>query len=421
MKSAVSTPLSGEDSVVIIGAGQGGFQSAASLRDAGFAGRITLVGDEPHLPYQRPPLSKAYLAGKLDEEGLNLRPASYFERHDIELCMGDAAIGIDRSRQEVRLESGRVLSYAHLILAVGTSPRPLAAEGAELSGVHMLRTKDDADALRPRLAAASRVVVVGGGFIGMEFAAVVADAGHEVVVIEGLARIMARSVSPQLSEYVTEVHRGRGTQVLLGSGVQRLVGEAGRVTGVVLAGGETVAADVVLVGIGVLPNVELAREAGLDVANGISVDEYLLTSDPHISAIGDCANYPSAHDGGRPTRLESVQNAVDHARHVAARLTGGANSAYHKVPWFWTHQFDLNVQIAGIGSADDDCVVRMDSAGSKFSIYRFQSERLVCVESVNQPGAHMLARKMLAADVRPSPAQVADFEFDLRALLTPAV
>ncbi|MFJ6359165.1 NAD(P)/FAD-dependent oxidoreductase [Pseudarthrobacter oxydans] len=421
MTAASSTPLKSHDSIVIIGAGQGGFQAAVSLRDAKFAGRITLIGDEPYLPYQRPPLSKAYLGGALDEDGLTLRPASYFERHDIDLLMGDAAVEIDRDRQEVKLASGRRVNYAHLILATGTRPRPLVAEGAELAGVHVLRTKEDADALRPRLIEESRVAVVGGGFIGMEFAAVAADAGHEVVVIEGLARIMARSVSPDLSEYVTAVHRGWGTRILLGSGVQRLIGDAGRVTGVVLANGETVVADIVLVVIGVLPNVELAQEAGLEVANGISVDESLLTSDPRISAIGDCASYPSAHDGGRPTRLESVQNAVDHARHVAARLTDGSYSAYRNTPWFWTHQFDLNVQIAGIGSANDECVVRTDPAGNKFSVYRFQADRLVCVESVNQPGAHILARKMLTGEVRPTPAQVADLAFDMKALLTPAV
>jgi 3-phenylpropionate/trans-cinnamate dioxygenase ferredoxin reductase component len=418
--SEARTALTGQDAVVIIGAGQGGFQAAASLRDEGFAGRITLIGDEPYLPYQRPPLSKTYLAGSLDENGLTLRPASFFERNSIELLMGDTAVAIDRDKQEVKLASGRMVGYAHLILATGTRPRPLVAEGADLSGVHILRTKDDADALRPRLGEGSRVAVIGGGFIGMEFAAVSADAGHEVVVIEGLARIMARSVSPELSEYVTAVHRGRGTRMLLGSGVQRLVGDAGQVSGVVLANGETVAADVVLVGIGVLPNAELAQDAGLEVANGISVDGSLLTSDPRISAIGDCANYPSAHDGGRPTRLESVQNAVDHARHVAARLTGGSYSAYQKVPWFWTHQLDLNVQIAGIGSANDDCVLRKDPAGERFSIYRFQSQRLVCVESVNQPGAHMLARRMLTGEVRPSPAQVADPGFDMKALLSTA-
>jgi 3-phenylpropionate/trans-cinnamate dioxygenase ferredoxin reductase subunit len=402
------------EAVLIIGAGQGGFQAAASLREAGFAGPVTLVGEEPGLPYQRPPLSKAYMKGDAGIEQIELRPAAFFKDHGIEVVNARAE-AIDRAARRVLLAGGEALPYAHLILATGARNRPLPVPGRELAGVYYLRSRADADALKQRLEGARRVVVIGAGFIGLEFAAVARTLGHEVTVIEAAARPLARAVSPEMSAFFADAHTAMGTSLLLGAGVVGLVGAAGHVTGVETTDGMVHPADFVVVGIGVTPNVELAAEAGLEVANGIVVDVHLSTMDPAISAIGDAVAYPSRFADGL-VRLESVQNAVDQAKAVAARLTGKP-APYAAVPWFWSDQSDLKLQMVGLAGPTDDAVLRGAPASRRFSVFRFRKSVLTAIESVNRPADHMLGRRLLAGTPAITPEQAADESFELKSLL----
>ncbi|WP_020667769.1 NAD(P)/FAD-dependent oxidoreductase [Amycolatopsis nigrescens] len=394
---------------VIVGAGHAGFQAAASLRDKGYPHRVVLVGDEPGVPYQRPPLSKAYLTGTLPGDKLALRPRLFYDKHDIELVAG-RAVAIDREHHRLRLAGGRSLPYGHLVLATGARNRRLPGPGGNLDGVLGLRTMADADRLRERLGTARDVVVIGGGFIGLEFAASAARLGVSVTVVELADRLMRRAVSPTVSQHYRVLHERQGNRVLSGVAVAGLHG-TGHVTAVELADGTVLPADLVVVGIGVVPNTELAAEAGLAVDNGIVVDEHMSTSDPDISAIGDCAAYPSRHAGGQ-VRSESVQNAVDHARCLAARLTGAAEP-YASVPWFWSNQFDARLQIAGIAAGHDEAVVhgRPDDGG--FSVFCFRERRLVAVESVNRVPDHMAARRLFTAGGSLRPSDVGE-DFDLR-------
>ena len=397
----------------IIGAGQAGFQTAASLRQEGFSGRVVLIGEEPVLPYQRPPLSKSYLAGETGVEDLWLRPAEFYAKQEIELVDGDAAIEIDRMGRRLRLASGGEVPWDHLVLATGARFRPLAVPGAELDGVLALRTLADTDTLRLRLEEAHEIVVVGAGFIGLEFASVAIARGAAVHILEITLQPMGRVVSAQTSQFFTEAHIRWGAKVSLGTGVTRIFGDNGRVTGVETTDGQHLPADLVLVCIGVTPNSELAGKAGLAVENGIVVDENLMTADPSIFAIGDCANFPTPFAADR-VRLESVQNAVDQGRCVAAHIAGRPES-YQKVPWFWSDQGDLKLQIAGITTGHDNAVTRGHPSDGHFSIFCFRGERLIGVESVNRPADHVVARRLLAGDPALSPEQAADEGYDLRA------
>jgi 3-phenylpropionate/trans-cinnamate dioxygenase ferredoxin reductase subunit len=399
--------------VAIVGAGQAGFQVAASLHQEGFAGRVVLIGDEPALPYQRPPLSKSYLAGQSGLDELWLRPAEFYPKQQIDLVCGDAAAAIDREKRLLRLASGREIAWDHLVLATGARNRMLAVPGAELDGVLALRTLAETDILRRRLEEVRDVIVVGAGFIGLEFASVAIERDANVHIIEITHHPMGRVVSAQTSEFFTKAHLGWGTEVLLGTGVRRIVGADGRVTGVETTEGRQLPADLVLICIGVIPNAELAHDAGLSIDNGVVVDEYLVTADPAIFAIGDCANFPTPFADGR-VRLESVQNAVDQGRCVAAHIAG-KREPFRKVPWFWTDQGDLKLQIAGITASHDRAVTRGDPAGGQFSVFCFRGERLIGVESVNRPADHVTARRLLAGDPGLSPDQAADQSYDLRA------
>lgn len=400
--------------IVIVGAGQGGFQAAASLREAGYEGRLVLVGDEPGLPYQRPPLSKAYMKGEAGIEQIELRAGAFYADHRIELVHGRAT-AIDRAGKLLRLESGAALPYVHLVLATGARNRPLPAPGADLAGVFYLRTRADADALKGRLAEARRVVVIGAGFIGLEFAAVARALGHEVTVIEAASRVLGRAVSPEMSAFFAQAHTAMGTTLLLGAGVIGLTGEDGHVSGVETTDGRVHPADFVLVGIGVVPNVELAAEAGLELANGIVVDAHLATRDPSISALGDAVAYPSRFAGGM-VRLESVQNAADQARCLAHRLTGKV-APFEAVPWFWSDQADLKLQMVGLAGPTDDAVLRGDPASRRFSVFRFRDGVLTAIESVNRPADHMLGRRLLAGTPTLTPEQAGDESFELKSLL----
>jgi 3-phenylpropionate/trans-cinnamate dioxygenase ferredoxin reductase component len=404
--------------VVIVGAGQAGFQVAASLRMEGYEGPIVLIGDEPNLPYQRPPLSKGFMAGKQDIESTVLRPRAFYESHRIELMTGVKVIGIDRVGRTVSLASARSLQYDALVLAVGARNRALAVKGAELDGVCYLRTDAEAVNIHQRLADARDVVVIGGGFIGLELAAAARTLGKSVRVLEVQPRLMPRVVSPVLSDFYRDLHSGQGVEISLGVGLSEIVGYAGKVSEVVLSDGSVFPADMVLVGIGVVPNIELAQEAGISVANGIVVDERLRSEDENIYAIGDCADHPNPFAnpaaGGR-TRIESVQNAADQAKCVALAIVGRSEN-YRAVPWFWTDQFDIKLQMAGLSSGCGQVVTRGEIESRKFSLFYFRDGRLAAVDSVNRPGDHLAGRKLIGAGTAITPEQAADPSVDLKAL-----
>lgn len=398
--------------VVIVGAGQAGFQVAASLRQDGFDGEVTLVGDEAGLPYQRPPLSKTYLKGAVGIDSLEFRPAGFFAEHRVDLVHG-RAVAIDRTNRRVTLEDGRAFHYDHLVLATGAHNRLLPVPGADLDGVCGLRDLADADRLGRRLRDVRRVVVAGAGFIGLEFAAVAAGLGLDVHVLEMAERPMARAVSRPMSEAFARAHRRWGVKLDLGQGLSRIEGRDGRVAAVETNAGLRVETDLVVFGIGVIPNTRLAEEAGLATGNGIAVNAHLLTSDPAISAAGDVAQFPSVQ-AGRDVRLESVQNAVDHARTIAARLMGHA-VPYAAVPWFWSDQGDLKLQIAGLMMGQDAEIVVGDVEKPAFSVLGFRAGTLIAVESVNRASDHMAARRLLGSHATLSPQEAGTPGFDLKA------
>lgn len=400
---------------VIIGAGQGGYQVAASLREYGYAEPVVIVGDEAVLPYQRPPLSKAYLIGDMTADRLLLRPQSYYEKHRIDLIAGDRAAALDRQAGRVTLASGAALSYDHLVLATGARNRKLPVEGAELDGVLYLRTLAEADAIKQRFAAASNIVVAGAGFIGLELAAVASKLGKNVTVLEALGRVMSRAVSSIASDFYAQVHAQFGVQLLLDTRLQKVHGRNGHVVGVILSDGRELPADLVLVGIGIEPNADLALVSGLPVANGIVVDAQLRTADARVSAIGDCASFPDS-TSGQMIRLESVQNAVDQGRCVAKRIVGQPHD-YAAVPWFWSDQRDLKLQMVGLTAGCDRTVLRGDPASRAFSVFCFRGPTLLGIESVNRAADHMFGRRLLAAGETVTPEEAADPAFDLKARL----
>lgn len=401
-----------QSAVVIIGAGHGGCQAATSLRQDGFEGSITLVNGEPGLPYQRPPLSKGYLLGKIDEAKLLLRREHWYTKQRVDL-ISDQAMAIDRAGHQVQLAGGQALAYDHLILATGSRNRELPIPGAELGGVIAMRTRADADVLAGRVGDGVEIVVVGAGFIGLEFAAVAIALGASVHVLELADRPMARAVSAATSAFFRQAHEDWGVQLEFGQGVVGIGGENGVATSATLTDGRIVPADLVVYGIGVVPETTLAEQAGLKVENGILVDGQLLTDDPDISAIGDAASFPSAYAGGRVIRLECVQNAADQARHVAARLTG-ASAVYDALPWFWSDQGDLKLQIAGLADADDDSVQLVAPEPPGQTVLRYRAERLVAVETINRSGDHMLGRRILASGAGPTRAEATAAGFVLK-------
>lgn len=401
-------------SVVILGAGQGGFQVATSLRDNGFDGRIFLIGNEPALPYERPPLTKGFLLGHKKKVDLPLRPQMHYESRRIELLLGEEAVAIDRHTRSVTLRSGAKIGYSHLVLATGARNRLLEA-ACGIDGVAYIRTLQEAESLRQRLDSAQQTVIVGAGFIGLELAAVLRKLGKSVRVLETMPRLMGRAVSSSVSDFFAAAHRDWGSELAFETAVAGIEANAGAVRGVRSCDGRFYPADLVLVGIGVVANAELAAQAGLPVQNGIVVDEYLRTPDASISAIGDCAAFPSRYGAGL-VRLESVQNAVDQARCVAARLVGRA-TAYADVPWFWSDQGDLKLQMVGLTSGADQTVIRGDPRERKFSVFCYQNGKIAGIESVNKPGDHMFGRKLLASGADIAPSEASDSAFDLKAHL----
>ncbi len=393
---------------VIIGAGHAGFQLAISLRQNGYAGAIRLVNDEPHPPYQRPPLSKTYLKGDGGIATVTFRPEKFFADQAIEL-IADRAIAINRAARSVRLVSGHALNYDHLVLAMGAANRPLPNVDVPVAAI---RSFAETEELRLRLADARHVTVVGAGFIGLEFAATARAKGLAVDVVELGPRLMARAVSPEISRYFQSRHEAAGVRFHFETQISdaALTGASGaRLT---LGNGETITTDCIVAGIGVIPHTRLAQEAALETQSGIVVDEQLLTSDPDISAIGDGALFPCRHAGG-PARLESVQNATDQARCVAARLTGKAH-AYVALPWFWSDQGSDKLQIVGLFNGFDRTVVRGSVADNAFSVFCYKGDRLLAIESVNRAGDHVAGRKILGAGGNVRFDDAADPDFDLR-------
>jgi len=399
---------------VIIGTGLAGFQTAASLRAAGYQEPVTLIGEEPHIPYQRPPLSKGFALGTQDRESIELRPHKFYQDHGINLIANERAVTVETVRRRIRLRSGSPIQYDKLVLAVGASNRLLPVPGAELDGVLYLRSLDEAVFLKQRLASAQNVIVVGGGFVGLELAAVASSFGKSVTVIEALPHLMSRVVAPIISEYFDALHASKGVRVLCGSSVNEITGARGKVNSVALNDGKERDADLVLVGIGVVPNTDLAQGANLSLSNGIAVNEFLQTQDENIFAIGDCAEHPCTFANAR-LRLESVQNAADQAQCVAATITGRRES-YRSLPWFWTDQFDIKLQMAGISHGHDRIVTRGSRESKRLSVFYFKGNRLTAVDSVNRPLDHMIGRKLIAAGTAVTPEQAADENFDLKTL-----
>lgn len=405
--------------IVIIGAGQAGVQTAESLRAGGFTGPITMLGDEPYGPYHRPPLSKAWLAGEMDAVQLVMRAPEMLVRKNITLRTDTTVVAIDRAAKHVRLADGSTLPYAGLVLATGSTPRALPLPGAQAQGVLALRSRDDASAIAERLALCQErqlpVVVIGGGFIGLEVAATARKKGLAVTVLEAAPRLLGRVLAPVLSDWYAELHRSHGVQLQLGAQITALEADAqGQVSGVRMADGSLVPAGLVVVGIGVVANEQLAVAAGLECERGIVVDACSRTSDPAIVAAGDCAvrRLPN----GNLLRLESVQNATEQAKSAAAALLG-QERPFTATPWFWSDQYDKKLQMAGLSTGADRWSVRGDLSSGSFSVYHFQGERLLAVDSVNASKDHLQARKLLDAGISPTPAQAADATFDLVSLL----
>ena len=388
--------------VVVVGGGQAGFSVVSTLRGSGYDGPVTVFAAEPHLPYQRPPLSKKAHT-RPDAVRVELVPESFYRERNIDLRLGDAVIALDTAARTVLTESGTRVPYDHLVLATGAQNRRLPVSGAELTGVHALRSLDDALTVGRALTTARDVVVVGGGFIGLELAQVARARGARVTVVELADRLLSRAVSAELEPQLRERHERAGVRILTGAAVQALKG-AGRVERVVTSQG-VLAADLVVYGIGAAPRDELAREAGLAVQDGVVVDEQLRSvTDPRVSAVGDCARHPHPHADGL-VRLESVQNAIDQGALVGRRIAAGSPAPYQSLPWFWSDQGDIKLQIAGLRAPSDEVRLVSGDSPERLAAYAFRDERLVAVETLNWPAEHLAARRLLE---QPIPVCAAD-------------
>lgn len=397
--------------VVVVGAGQAGSAVVAKLRGLGFDGQITMIGEEPAPPYQRPPLSKAYLLGEMEEERLWLRSNAYYAENNVTMKLGLRVSAIDRVAKTVTA-GGEVLAYDHLVLTTGSTPRRLpAAIGGDLKGVYTMRTLADVDAMRAEFQAGRRVVIVGGGYIGLEAAAVARKFGLEVTVLEMAPRILQRVAAPETSDYIRKLHTDHGVTILESTGLDRLLGES-RVTGVRLQDGRELPADFVIAGVGILPGQALAEAAGLELENGIKTDAQGRTSDPAIWSAGDCASFP--HKGGR-IRLESVGNAIDQAEVVAENILG-AGKDYAAKPWFWSDQYDCKLQIAGLNTGYDNIVTR-GPEGEAVSFWYYQGDTLLAVDAMNDPRGYMVGKRLIEMGKSPAKAQVADLSIAIKDLL----
>jgi len=396
--------------LIIVGAGQAAAQAIQTLVQKSYAGRVTVIGEEPHPPYQRPPLSKKYLSGDLERKRLYIRPIDFYAQNGIDLVLGARAEQIDRAGRRVILGDGRGLGYDELLLATGSRVRIMDVPGADLDGIHYLRRIDDADAIAAELKPGRRLVVVGGGYIGLEAAAVARTRGLAVTVIETADRVLARVVCPEVSEFYRRIHEAAGVRVLCGGGVREFVGD-GRIEAVVTSDGVAHPCELAVVGVGILPNTELAERAGLRCDNGICVDERARSSDPRIFAAGDCSNHPN-EIFGRRVRLESVHNAIEQAKTAALTILG-EDQPYAQVPWFWSDQYDVKLQIAGLSQGYDRIALRGDTAERRFAAYYLREGRIIAVDAVNSPKDFLLAKKLIAARALIETQDIEDPTIDL--------
>lgn len=397
------------EQIVIIGAGQAGVQAVQSLRGEGYAGAITMIGDEAYPPYQRPPLSKAYLLGSFARERLFLKPDAFYRETGCELILNTRVVSIDRAAKTVAFSDGRVLPYAKLLLATGTRVRKLSCPGAELPGVHYLRDIADVDGLQHVFKPGARIAIVGGGYIGLEVAAVGAKRGLDVTVYEAADRLMARAVSRPVSAFFADEHAAAGVKLNLNTSVEAFEGKE-KIEGI-RAGGIVHPADLVLVGIGVVPNDMLARESGLPCQDGVVVDRNAMTADPSIFAAGDCTRHVGRE--GVEIRLECVQNAIDQAKHAALAMLGRPKT-YSEVPWFWSDQYDLKLQIAGLARPTDQTVLRGDPASRKFAVFHLRDGVVAAVEAVNAAPEYLIGRKMIADGAVVAPEKLADLSIPMK-------
>lgn len=400
---------------VIIGAGQAGAQGAQSLRQAGFSGRIILLGEEPVAPYQRPPLSKAYLQGTFGADRLALKPDAFYAQNDIDFRLGVRVAAIDRANARAMTDSGEAIPYDRLLIATGAPPRRLVCPGTDLPGIHYLRTIADCEGLRPAIDGARRIVIVGAGYIGLEVAASARKAGRAVKVLEAQSRVLQRVAGLEISAFFDATHRAHGVDLRLGAMLSGFEGR-GRIERAILADGEKIDCDAVLIGVGAAPAISLAVEAGLAIDNGVATDDHARTSDPSIFAAGDCASHPSRLYGRR-MRLESVPNAIEQAKVAGANMAGG-DMVYDAVPWFWSDQYDIKLQTAGVAEGADAAVIRGDPATARFSVWSLKEGRVLAVDAVNDPAAFLASKKVIAAKTPVDAKKLADPATDLKSLAT---
>ena len=402
--------------ILIVGAGHGGAQAAIALRQRHVAGSITIVGEEPEIPYERPPLSKDYLAGDKEFERILIRPPAFWAERDVTMLTGERVVAVDPAAHRVTLESGGTIGYGQLIWAAGGHARKLSCAGSDLVGVHSVRSRADVDRMIGELATTMRVVVIGGGYIGLEAAAVLSKLGKQVVVLEALDRVLARVAGEPLSRFYEAEHRAHGVEVRLGVQVDCIEGEGGRVSGVRLSDGEIMPAEMVIVGIGIVPAVEPLIAVGAEGGNGVSVDDHGRTSLPDIFAIGDCAMHANSFAEDMPIRLESVQNANDMATGVAKAITGEPE-AYRAVPWFWSNQYDLRLQTVGLSIGFDQAVVRGDMASRSFSIVYLKQGRVIALDCVNMVKDYVQGRALVLAGARIAAERLADATVPLKEMI----
>lgn len=401
------------EAVVVVGAGQAGAQTVASLRQGGFEGQITLLGDEPALPYQRPPLSKAFLAGTLPLDRLYLRPAAFYQQAHVDVMIDTGVSELDTENRRVRLTDGRAISFDHLVLATGGRPRPLACPGADHPRVHYLRTVIDVDRIRSQFHPGTRLVLVGGGYIGLEIAAVAAELGLTVTVLEAQTTVLARVTCPTVARFFEHTHRRAGVTIRCATTVTR-IRDSSSTARIELDSGEYIEADLVVVGIGLLPNVDLALAAGLTCESGIVVDSRCQTSVPGIYAAGDCTQYPSPIYG-RPLHLESVHNAIEQAKTAAAAILG-RDEPFSQVPWFWSDQYNIKLQTAGVNEGYDDVIIRGDPSSASFAAFYLRAGKLLAVDAINRPREFMASKILIAERAEVDPTQLADESLPLTAL-----
>ena len=400
--------------IIIVGAGHGGAQAAVQLRQSGFAGSIVMIGEEPEIPYERPPLSKDFLAGEKEFERMLIRPAAFWADRTITMLTGTQITAVDAETRTVTTAAGDSIGYADLIWAAGGAPRQLTCPGHDLAGIHAIRTRADVETLKAELPAAQRIAIVGGGYIGLEAAAVLSKLGKQVTVLEAMDRVLARVAGPELSAFYEAEHRAHGVTIRTGEMVTAITGKDGHATGVTLASCETIAADLVIVGIGIIPAVAPLLAAGATGGNGVDVNEFCRTSLPHVFAIGDCAAHANSFAGGAQIRLESVQNANDMANTVAKLLTGN-EKPYHAVPWFWSNQYELRLQTVGLSTGYDQVVQRGDPAVRAFSLIYLKAGRVIALDCVNSVRDYVQGKALVEQGVSVAPALLADTDVPLKA------